>query len=84
MQGRFEILCLSGSYLVSENGSPQNRTGGISISVCSPDGHVIGGAIGGRLIAASPVQVFYWFSCIVSAFADFKCLSLTLRNKMHV
>nr|GMD81394.1 AT-hook motif nuclear-localized protein 5-like [Ipomoea batatas] len=57
MQGRFEILCLSGSYLVSENGSPQNRTGGISISVCSPDGHVIGGAIGGRLIAASPVQV---------------------------
>nr|GMD78782.1 AT-hook motif nuclear-localized protein 5-like [Ipomoea batatas] len=56
-EGRFEILCLSGSYLVSENGSPQNRTGGISISVCSPDGHVIGGAIGGRLIAASPVQV---------------------------
>ncbi|KAK6130039.1 hypothetical protein DH2020_036225 [Rehmannia glutinosa] len=33
------------------------RTGGISISVCSPDGHMIGGAIGGRLIAANPVQV---------------------------
>lgn len=58
MQGRFEILCLSGSYLVAETGGPRNRTGGISISVCSPDGHVIGGAIGGRLIAASPVQVF--------------------------
>lgn len=56
-QGRFEILCLSGSYLVAENGGPRNRTGGISISVCSPDGHIIGGAIGGRLIAASPVQV---------------------------
>ncbi|OIT36266.1 PREDICTED: AT-hook motif nuclear-localized protein 5-like isoform X1 [Nicotiana attenuata] len=56
-EGRFEILCLSGSYLVAENGGPRNRTGGISISVCSPDGHVIGGAIGGRLIAASPVQV---------------------------
>lgn len=30
---------------------------GISISVSSPDGHVLGGAVGGRLIAASPVQV---------------------------
>ncbi|XP_060207010.1 AT-hook motif nuclear-localized protein 5 [Lycium barbarum] len=56
-EGRFEILCLSGSYLVAETGGPRNRTGGISVSVCSPDGHVIGGAIGGRLIAASPVQV---------------------------
>ncbi|KAK4365390.1 hypothetical protein RND71_016748 [Anisodus tanguticus] len=56
-EGRFDVLCLSGSYLVAESGGPHNRTGGISISVCSPDGHVIGGAIGGRLIAASPVQV---------------------------
>ncbi|MCD9644684.1 hypothetical protein HAX54_033095 [Datura stramonium] len=56
-EGRFEILCLSGSYLVSESGGPRDRTGGISISVSSPDGHVLGGAVGGRLIAASPVQV---------------------------
>ncbi|KAG6388304.1 hypothetical protein SASPL_153506 [Salvia splendens] len=56
-EGRFEILCLSGSYLVAENGGPRNRTGGISISVCSPDGHIIGGAIGGRLVATNPVQV---------------------------
>ncbi|KAK6137453.1 hypothetical protein DH2020_028810 [Rehmannia glutinosa] len=56
-EGRFEILCLSGSYLVSESGGPRNRTGGISISVCSPDGHIIGGAIGGKLIAANSVQV---------------------------
>ncbi|KAL7111681.1 hypothetical protein ACP275_05G105200 [Erythranthe tilingii] len=56
-EGRFEILCLSGSYLLSESGGPRNRTGGISISVCSPDGHMIGGAIGGSLIAANPVQV---------------------------
>ncbi|XP_027085178.1 AT-hook motif nuclear-localized protein 5-like [Coffea arabica] len=56
-EGRFEILCLSGSYLLAESGGPRNRTGGLSISVCSPDGHVIGGAIGGRLIASSPAQV---------------------------
>lgn len=56
-EGRFQILCLSGSYLLSEEGGPRDRTGGLSISVCSPDGHVIGGAVGGRLIAASLVQV---------------------------
>ncbi|GFP93475.1 hypothetical protein PHJA_001491900 [Phtheirospermum japonicum] len=64
-EDRFEKLCLSGSYLVAESGGPRNRTGGISISVCSPDGHIIGGAIGGRLITASPVQVYifdYYFS----------------------
>ncbi|CAK9184607.1 unnamed protein product [Ilex paraguariensis] len=55
--GRFEILCLSGSYLLAENGGPRNRTGGLSISICSPDGHIIGGAIGGKLVAASPAQV---------------------------
>ncbi|THG05598.1 hypothetical protein TEA_022139 [Camellia sinensis var. sinensis] len=55
--GRFQILCLSGSYLVSESGGPRNRTGGLSVSLCSADGHVIGGGVGGMLIAASPVQV---------------------------
>ncbi|KAF2313292.1 hypothetical protein GH714_010170 [Hevea brasiliensis] len=54
--GHFEILCLSGSYLVAEDGGPRHRTGGISASFSSPDGHVIGGAIG-MLISAGPVQV---------------------------
>ena len=35
----------------------RDRSGGISISLVSPDGRVIGGAVGGMLIAASPVQV---------------------------
>lgn len=56
-EGRFKILCLSGSYLLPENGCTNNRTGGLSISVCSGDGNVIGGAIGGRLVASSLVQV---------------------------
>ncbi|XP_076912673.1 AT-hook motif nuclear-localized protein 5-like [Bidens hawaiensis] len=56
-EGRFEILSLSGSYLLPESGALNHRTGGLSISICSPDGHVIGGAIGGRLIASSLVQV---------------------------
>ncbi|KAI4315409.1 hypothetical protein L6164_028223 [Bauhinia variegata] len=55
-EGRFEILCLSGSYLVAEDGGPRDRTGGVSVSLSSPDGHVIGGGVA-VLIAASPVQV---------------------------
>ncbi|GFS37154.1 AT hook motif DNA-binding family protein [Actinidia rufa] len=60
MWGHFQILCLSGSYLVADSGGPRNRTGGLSglsVSLCSPDGHVIGGGVGGVLIAGSPVQV---------------------------
>lgn len=63
-EGRFEILCLSGSYLLTDNGGSRNRTGGLSVSLASPDGRVIGGGVGGMLTAASPVQVivgsFIW------------------------
>ncbi|CAL0312655.1 unnamed protein product [Lupinus luteus] len=55
-EGRFQILCLSGSYLVAEDGGTSNRKGGISASLSSPDGHVIGGSAA-VLIAGSPVQV---------------------------
>nr|DAD18894.1 TPA_asm: hypothetical protein HUJ06_020357 [Nelumbo nucifera] len=55
-EGRFEILCLSGSYMLTDNGGSRSRTGGLSISLSSPDGRVIGGGVGGMLIAASPVQ----------------------------
>ena len=48
---------MSGSYLVAETGGSRNRTGGVNVSLSSPDGHVIGGAVGGRLIAARAVQV---------------------------
>ncbi|KAK9076691.1 hypothetical protein SSX86_005025 [Deinandra increscens subsp. villosa] len=64
-EGRFEILSLSGSYLLPETGTPNHRTGGLSISICSQDGHVFGGAIGGRLIASSLIQV----SCLHSVFS---------------
>ncbi|CAL0313372.1 unnamed protein product [Lupinus luteus] len=55
-EGRFQILCLSGSYLVTEDDGPSNRKGGISASLSSPDGQVIGGGVA-ALIAGSPVQV---------------------------
>ncbi|KAE8657321.1 Polynucleotidyl transferase isoform 1 [Hibiscus syriacus] len=55
-EGRFEILCLSGSYLLAEEGGPHSRTGGISASLSTPDGQVIGGGVA-TLIASSLVQL---------------------------
>ncbi|XP_062097102.1 AT-hook motif nuclear-localized protein 10 [Humulus lupulus] len=56
-EGRFEILSLSGSFLLSENGGQRSRTGGLSVSLSGPDGRVLGGGVAGLLMAASPVQV---------------------------
>ncbi|CAI9103768.1 OLC1v1002316C1 [Oldenlandia corymbosa var. corymbosa] len=57
-EGRFEILSLTGSFTPTEiAGSRMGRTGGMSISLASPDGRVVGGTLAGLLIAASPVQV---------------------------
>ncbi|GFP94439.1 putative DNA-binding protein escarola [Phtheirospermum japonicum] len=56
-EGRFEILTLTGSYTVSDNGGIKSRTGGLSVSLASPDGRVIGGCLAGMLMAAAPIQV---------------------------
>lgn len=42
---------------MSDEGGSRNRSGGLSIALSSPDGRVIGGGVGGLLIAATPVQV---------------------------
>ncbi|XP_074561413.1 AT-hook motif nuclear-localized protein 11-like [Curcuma longa] len=56
-EGRFEILCLSGSYMRTDNGGSRSRSGGLSVCLSSPDGRIIGGGVAGVLIAATPVQV---------------------------
>uniref|UniRef100_A0A0D9WPV3 AT-hook motif nuclear-localized protein n=1 Tax=Leersia perrieri TaxID=77586 RepID=A0A0D9WPV3_9ORYZ len=56
-EGHFEILSLSGSYLLSESNGLSSRTGGLSVSLAGPDGRVLGGGVAGPLDAASPVQV---------------------------
>ncbi|EYU37147.1 hypothetical protein MIMGU_mgv1a018372mg, partial [Erythranthe guttata] len=62
-EGCFEILWFSGSYLLSESGGP--ATGQVaSASLCSPDGHMIGGAIGGSLIVAQEFGLFSLFICL--------------------
>ncbi|KAL0725329.1 hypothetical protein Bca4012_039928 [Brassica carinata] len=63
-EGRFELVSLSLSYLNATDNDYSNRTGNLAVSLASPDGRVIGGGIGGPLIAASHVQVivgsFLW------------------------
>lgn len=44
----------------SESGGIRNRSGGMSVSLASPDGRVVGGGVAGLLVAAGPVQVFYY------------------------
>lgn len=57
LQGRFEILSLSGSFTVTDTGGIRSRTGGLSVSLAGPDGRVVGGGIAGLLMAAGPIQV---------------------------
>jgi predicted DNA-binding protein with PD1-like motif len=57
MQGRFEILSLSGSYTFVETGGIHHKNGMLSVSLAKPDGRVFGGGVAGALIAAGPIQV---------------------------
>ncbi|XP_078427497.1 AT hook motif DNA-binding family protein [Wolffia australiana] len=56
-EGRFEILSLSGSFLLINEGGSLGRSGALSVSLSSPDGRVVGGGVAGALIAATPAQV---------------------------
>ncbi|KAJ0239550.1 AT-hook motif nuclear-localized protein 2 [Hirschfeldia incana] len=56
-EGRFEILSLSGSFMPSDSDGTRSRTGGMTVSLASPDGRVIGGGVAGLLVAATPIQV---------------------------
>ncbi|KAL6661138.1 hypothetical protein ACP70R_000522 [Stipagrostis hirtigluma subsp. patula] len=78
-EGRFEILSLSGSFLLTENGGQRSRTGGLSVSLAGPDGRLLGGGVAGLLIAASPIQI------VVGSFnADGKKEpKLQLRQTLH-
>lgn len=61
LQGRFDILALSGSFQLSENGGQRSRAGSLTVSLAGPDGRVLGGGVAGLLTAASPVQVHFFY-----------------------
>lgn len=62
MQGRFEILSLSGSFTFGAISSAHRKNGMLSVSLAKPDGRVFGGGVAGSLIAAVPIQVSSAFS----------------------
>ncbi|XAR58080.1 hypothetical protein NMG60_11026459 [Bertholletia excelsa] len=74
-EGRFEILSLSGSYMLSDSGGQRSRTGGLSVLLSGPDGRVLGGGVAGLLTAASPVQI------VVGSFFAGKGPKLKSANK---
>ncbi|GAB4836041.1 hypothetical protein Ancab_000958 [Ancistrocladus abbreviatus] len=53
-EGLYQILTLSGSYVQTDLGE---RAGGLSACLSSPSGQIVGGGVGGPLIAAGPVEV---------------------------
>ena len=44
-EGRFDIFCLSGSFLLSEDNGSCHRTGGLGVSLAGSDGIVLGGVL---------------------------------------
>lgn len=57
-EGRFEIISLSGSFLLADsNGNHGSRSSGLSVSLAGSDGRVLGGGVAGSLVAATPIQV---------------------------
>ncbi|XP_042006461.1 AT-hook motif nuclear-localized protein 10-like [Salvia splendens] len=56
-EGRFEILSLSGSFILTEVAGQKSRTGGLSVTLAHPDGSIMGGCVAGLLVAASPAQI---------------------------
>lgn len=85
LQGQFEILSLSGSFFLAEDGVQRSRNGGLSVSLAGPDGRLLGGGVAGLLVAASPVQVLrfsaatslvfqtQWWQCSTVGFILLKC-----------
>ncbi|KAL6535300.1 hypothetical protein OROMI_026674 [Orobanche minor] len=54
--GRFEILSLTGSFMLSDDGLTKSRSDGLSVSLAGSDVRVLGGGLAGMLVAAGPVQ----------------------------
>lgn len=57
MQGRFEIISLSGAMQQSESNGERSRTCTLNVTLAGSDGRVLGGGVAGTLTAASTVQV---------------------------
>jgi predicted DNA-binding protein with PD1-like motif len=58
LQGIFELLSLTGSFLPSNTGFYKRR-GSVAVSLAFRNGQIIGGKLAGPLVAAGPVHVTF-------------------------
>ena len=57
LQGQYEIVAMSGSFLNTESNGTVTITGDLSVSLANQNGKIVGGFVAGMLVAASLVQV---------------------------
>ncbi|RXI04713.1 hypothetical protein DVH24_038987 [Malus domestica] len=57
MQGPFQILSLSGTFVYGSTRNPLEKSWMINVLLANHDGKAFGGSVAGFMIAAEPVQV---------------------------
>ncbi|MFS7961275.1 putative AT-hook motif nuclear-localized protein [Helianthus anomalus] len=77
--GRFEIISLSGSFLLTDSdGYPSSRSSGLSVFLAGSDGRVFGGGVAESLVAATSVQIPNISSITVEMALQLLCYPITL------
>ncbi|CAI8589956.1 unnamed protein product [Vicia faba] len=56
VKSRFEILSLAGSFMLTDNEGTRRRAGGMTISLETPGGRVVGGGVVGVLTVVTLMQ----------------------------
>ena len=57
MQGVYDIIAMSGSFLNTESNGTVTRTSDMNVHIAGPDGRILAGFVAGMLVARSQVQV---------------------------
>lgn len=57
LQGTFNLVSMSGSFVPAVNGVERTSCDGINVLFVGPDGQLKGGELAGPLVAGGPVQV---------------------------
>ncbi|KAJ4870183.1 AT-hook motif nuclear-localized protein 13 [Raphanus sativus] len=56
-EGLYEIVAMSGSFLITESNGTLTSTGNLSVTLANHNGNIVGGLVAGMLVAGSQFQV---------------------------